>query len=164
MSEFTAITTQEEFDKAIKGRLAQKDREIEEKFKDYLSPDKVEDLKRDYEKKIEESNKLLKEAQAKLKENETAAAELKARAEKAEHSNLKSRIAYAHKLPMELADRLVGETEEELNKDAESLSSIVGSGNVPPLYTRESNHNNNGTGSSSAAMLNLLSQLTSTQN
>ena len=35
MSEFTPITTQEEFDKAIKGRLAQKDRELEEKFKPF---------------------------------------------------------------------------------------------------------------------------------
>ena len=48
MSDFTPIQTQEEFDKAIKGRLAQKDREAEERYKDYLSPDKVSELKADY--------------------------------------------------------------------------------------------------------------------
>ncbi len=159
MSEFTPITTQEEFDKAIKGRLAQKDRELEEKFKDYLSPDKVSELKKDYENKLEESKRLVKEAQDKLKENESSVAELKTRAEKAESSILKSKIAYQHKLPMELADRLVGETEEDLNKDAESLASIVGSGSTPPLYTRETN-NAGGATANDAAMLGLLSALT----
>ena len=159
MSEFTPITTQEEFDKAIKGRLAQKDRELEEKFKDYLSPDKVSELKKDYENKLEESKRLVKEAQDKLKENESSVAELKTRAEKAESSILKSKIAHQHKLPMELADRLVGETEEDLNKDAESLASIVGSGSTPPLYTRETN-NAGGATANDAAMLGLLSALT----
>ena len=159
MSEFTPITTQEEFDKAIKGRLAQKDRELEERFKDYLSPDKVSELKKDYENKLEESKRLVKEAQDKLKENESSVAELKARAEKAESSILKSKIAHQHKLPMELADRLVGETEEDLNKDAESLASIVGSGSMPPLYTRETN-NAGGATANDAAMLGLLSALT----
>lgn len=159
MSEFSPITTQEEFDKAIKGRLAQKDRELEEKFKDYLSPDKVSELKKDYENKLEESKRLVKEAQDKLKENESSVAELKARAEKAESSILKNKIAHQHKLPMELADRLVGETEEDLNKDAESLASIVGSGSIPPLYTRETN-NTGGATANDAAMLGLLSALT----
>lgn len=159
MSEFTPITTQEEFDKAIKGRLAQKDRELEEKFKDYLSPDKVSELKKDYENKLEESKRLVKEAQDKLKENESSVTELKARAEKAESSILKSKIAHQHKLPMELADRLVGDTEEDLNKDAESLASIVGSGSIPPLYTRETN-NAGGATANDAAMLGLLSALT----
>ena len=159
MSEFTPITTQEEFDKAIKGRLAQKDRELEEKFKDYLSPDKVSELKKDYENKLEESKRLVKEAQDKLKENESSVAELKARAEKAESSIIKNKIAHQHKLPMELADRLVGETEEDLNKDAESLASIVGSGSMPPLYTRETN-NAGGAIAKDAAMLGLLSALT----
>ena len=57
MSDFTPIQTQEEFDKAIRGRLAQKDRELEEKYKDYLSPDKVSSLREDYEKKLEEAKK-----------------------------------------------------------------------------------------------------------
>ena len=53
MNEFKVIETQEEFDKAIKSRLAQKDRELEEKFKDYLAPDKVSALNEEYEKIME---------------------------------------------------------------------------------------------------------------
>ena len=45
MGDFIPIQTQEEFDKAIKARLAQKDRELEERFKDYLSPEKAAELK-----------------------------------------------------------------------------------------------------------------------
>ena len=163
MSDFTPITTQEEFDKAIKGRLAQKDREFEEKYKDYLSPDKVSELKKDYENKLEESKKLVKETQDKLKENESFVVELKARAEKAENSILKNKIADQHKIPIGLADRLVGETEDDLNKDAEKVKAYLEeakkAGGTPPLYTRETN--NTGSGSATdAAMLGLLSALT----
>ena len=48
MSEFKVIETQEELDKIIKSRLAQKDREVAESYKDYLSPEKAEALKADY--------------------------------------------------------------------------------------------------------------------
>ena len=159
MSEFTPIQTQEEFDKAIKGRLAQKDRELEEKYKGYLSPDDVNELKKVYEEKLENANKLVKDSEVKATEATKAMSELKARAEKAESSILKNKIAYQHKLPMELAERLVGETEEDLNKDAESLASVVGSGSTPPLYTRETN-NGGGATANDAAMLGLLSALT----
>ena len=159
MSEFTPIQTQEEFDKAIKGRLAQKDRELEEKYKEYLSPEKVSELKKDYEKKLADSTSLVKEAQEKLKTFDTTVSELTKRAETAEKTILKTKIAYDHKLPMELANRLVGETEEELSKDAESLSKIVSTGQTPPPYTREVNHTG-GSSSKDAAMLNLLTQLT----
>ena len=163
MSEFTPIQTQEEFDKAIKGRLAQKDRELEEKYKEYLSPEKVSELKKDYEKKLADSTSLVKEAQEKLKTFDTTVSELTKRAEAAEKTILKTKIAYDHKLPMELANRLVGETEEELSKDAESLSKIVSTGQTPPPYTREVNRTG-GSSSKDAAMLNLLTQLTQQTN
>lgn len=159
MSDFTPITTQEEFDKAIKGRLAQKDRELEEKYKDYLSPDKVSELKKDYENKLAETKNLAKDAEDKLKANESLFGELKQRAEKAEHTILKNKIAYQHKLPMELAERLVGDTEEDLTKDAENLSKIVGNGGTAPLYTREINQPG-GNNTTDAAMLSLLQSLT----
>lgn len=160
MSEFTPIQTQEEFDKAIKGRLAQKDRELEERYKDYLSPEKVAEMKKGYEEKLGEANRLTKESETKASEAIKAMSELTKRAETAEKTILKSKIANAHKLPIELADRLVGETEDELNKDAENLSKIVATGNAaPPLYTRETKNTGADSGTD-AAMLSLLSALT----
>ena len=84
MSEnFKTIETQEELDKIIKSRLAQKDREVAESYKDYLSPEKAEALKADYEKKLEEANKNLKDAQDKLKTFDSTVSELTKRAETA---------------------------------------------------------------------------------
>ena len=60
MADFKVIETQEEFDKAIKSRLAQKDRELEEKYKDYLSPEDVTAMKDDFDKQLEEANNTLK--------------------------------------------------------------------------------------------------------
>lgn len=137
MSDFTPIETQEEFDKAIKSRLAQKDREMSEKYKGYLSPDESKAMKADFEKQIEDANKLVKEANDKLSTFDKTVSELTQRAEKAETKVLKTQIANEKHLPIELADRLIGNTKEELEADADNLSGIIkpsGKG-APPLYT-----------------------------
>lgn len=137
MSDFTPIETQEDFDKAIKSRLAQKDRELTEKYKGYLSPDEAKAMKADYEKQIEEANKTVKEIQEKLSTFDQTVSELTQRAEKAETTVLKTKIANEKHLPIELADRLIGNTEEELKADADNLSGILkpsGKG-APPLYS-----------------------------
>ena len=48
MSEFKEIKTQEEFDTAIKERLARENK----KYEGFVSPDKLAELKADYEKEI----------------------------------------------------------------------------------------------------------------
>ena len=135
MSDFTPIETQEDFDKAIKSRLAQKDREMADKYKGYLSPDQADAMKADFGKQLEEANKQLKEAQDKIKSFDTTVSELTKRAETAECSLLKNTVAIKNKLPIELASRLVGTTEEELTKDAESLVGILKPSSAPPLHT-----------------------------
>lgn len=157
MSDFTPIQTQEEFDRAIKSRLAQKDRELEEKYKDYMSPDKVASLKGDYENKLEEMKKSAKEAADKLSANAQTVTELTKRAESAENSLLKNKIAYQHKLPLELAGRLVGTTEDELTKDAESLASLIKPSSAPPLKSIDPNAATKS--ASDQALLGLLSQI-----
>lgn len=135
MSDFTPIETQEEFDKAIKSRLAQKDRELAEKYKDFKSPDELAAIKADYDKQIKAAQDSLKEAQEKLKSHDTVVSELTTRAENAEKSLLKSKVAIEAKLPIEMADRLVGDTEDDLKADAEKLSGLMGSqggGTTPP--------------------------------
>lgn len=118
MSDFTPIETQEDFDKAIKARLAQKDRELADKYKDYLSPEKAEEMKANYGKQLEEANKLVKEAQDKLKTFDDTVSELTKRAETAEVSLLKHKIAIENNVPIGNAHRLIGTTEEELKADA----------------------------------------------
>ena len=135
MADFKVIETQEEFDKAIRSRLAQKDRELEEKYKDYLSPEDVTALKADFDNQLEEE-KTLKEAQNKISSYDETVSSLTQRAEAAENKLLKNKVAYENKLPIELSDRLIGQTEEELKADAEKLSGIIkpqGAG-APPSY------------------------------
>lgn len=135
MGDFKVIETQEEFDKAIQSRLKQKDRELADKYKDYLSPDDVTALKADYDKQLQDANKLVKETQDKLSTFDETISNLTKRAEAAEKQVLKNRVAYENKLPIELSERLIGNTEEELKADAEKLSGIIKPNNAPPLYT-----------------------------
>ncbi len=160
MSDFKVIETQEDLDKIIQKRLAQKDREIEEQLKDYLSPEKAADLKASYEKKLEEANRLLEAANAKIADHDKVVSDLTQRAQSAESSLLKSKIAHEKGLPYELAGRLMGSTEEELAKDAESLSAIIKPTQIAPLHTGEVKGGHAPAQSNSnAALLGMLSQI-----
>lgn len=159
MSDFTPIETQEAFDKAIQKRLAQKDRELADQYKDYLSPDDVAALKADYENKIREAGEAVKAAEGRVKEKDTTVSELTKRAEAAEVSLLKNKIAYENKLPLELAGRLVGNNEEELKADAETLASLIKPTNTPPLHTGERTMGGSNSNQMGAGMMSLLSQL-----
>ena len=131
MSEFKTIETQEELDKIIKKRLEQKDREVAEQYKDYLSPDDAKAMKADYEKQIQE-------AQGKIKTLDETVSTLTKRAETAEVSLLKNKVAIENNVPIKLASRLVGTTEEELKADAQSFMEGLGTrpsgGSEPPLH------------------------------
>lgn len=149
MSEnFKVIETQEELDKIIKSRLAQKDREVAETYKDYLSPEKVEAMKADYGKQLEEADKRVKEAQDKLKTFDDTVSELTKRAETAEVSLLKNKVAIENNVPISSAYRLIGTTEEELKADAikfleEQGQSKTKPGNEPPLHIGTQNKQTN---------------------
>lgn len=131
MSEFKVIETQEELDKIIKKRLEQKDREVAEQYKDFLSPDDVKAMKADYEKQIQD-------AQDKLKTFDETVSTLTKRAETAEVSLLKNKVAIENNVPIKLASRLIGTTEEELKADAlnfmEGLGTKPSGGSEPPLH------------------------------
>ena len=137
MSDFTPIMTQEDFDKAIQKRLAQKEREMTEQFKEYMSPDAVKDLKAELDRKVKEANEAVKAVEDKLKEKDQSMSDLTKRAEDAEGKLLKNKIAYENKLPLELAGRLIGSTEEELKADAENLAALMKPTTTAPLRTTE---------------------------
>ena len=137
MSEFKTIETQEEFDKMIQKRLEQKEREVSERFKDYLSPEEVAKIKSEYDGKIKSANDSLKAERDKAIEHSKIVSELEQRAKSAETKWLKGKVAMEKGIPFELADRLIGETEEELLKDAESVSSLLAPKNAPPMRTNE---------------------------
>ncbi len=158
MSEFKTIETQEEFDKMIQKRLEQKEREVSERFKDYLSPEEVAKVKSELEGKIKAANDSLKAERDKSIEHSKVVSELEQRAKNAETKWLKGKVAMEKGIPFELADRLIGETEEELLKDAESVSSLLAPRTAPPLRTNEPQGTTPNNANAYAALLANLAQ------
>lgn len=153
--EFKVIETQEDFDKAIQKRLAQKDREAEEKYKDYLSPDKVAEINTAHKSEIDKLKEDLARANEKIAGHDQIVADLTTRATTAESDLLKSRIAHESGVPFELAGRLVGTNEEELKADAEKFASFLGPKGAPPLHSTDTATNGN---SGLTGMLNQINQ------
>lgn len=118
MSEFKPITTQEEFDAAIKGRLSRE----KEKYGDY-------DQLKSRVAELEEENVGLKstiEANNQSKANADKQLEdLQNKIAGYETASLRTRIALKHGLPYDLADRLQGNDEESFEADAERLAGFI---------------------------------------
>lgn len=95
--DFTPITTQAEFDAAVKSRVDAAVAEVEKRFEGYVSPEDAANL---------------------TKERDDLAAANKSYA----ISALKIKAANEKGIPLELAEKLSGETEEDINKDAESFA------------------------------------------
>ena len=118
MSEFKPITTQEEFDAAIKGRLSRE----KEKYGDYDQlKSRVAELKTEnvgLKSTIEATNQSKADADKQLEDlqNKIAGYEM---------ASLRTRVALQHGLPYDLADRLQGTDEESFKADAERLVGYI---------------------------------------
>lgn len=119
MADFTPITTQEEFDNAVNERLETERQAVRNEYADYLSPD---DEKEKYKGYVKPEDAAAKDK--KIKDYET--------------NSLKMKIAHETGLPYELAGRLSGETEDDIRKDAQALSKLIGKGKpTAPLASTE---------------------------
>lgn len=114
MAEFVPINTQEEFDAAVRSRL-QRERE---KYADYDS--------------IKAENGTLKNQVSALT-GEKEALEKKVKGH--ETNSVKMRIAQELGIPNAMAERLAGESEEDIRKDAEAMAAIFKTAQgAAPLY------------------------------
>lgn len=133
MSEFKPITTQEEFDAAIKERLSRE----RAKYSDYDQlKNRVEELEKEnvgLKSTIEANNQSKADADKQLEDMQKQIAGY-------ETASLRTRIALQHGLPYDLADRLRGIDEESFKADAERLAGFMKSKeSIPPLKTNEPN-------------------------
>ena len=133
MSEFKPITTQEEFDAAIKERLSRE----KSKYSDY-------DQLKSRVAELEEENVGLKstiEATNQSKaDTDKQLEELQSQIAGYETASLRTRVALQYGLPYDLADRLQGTDEESFKADAERLAGFMKSKeSIPPLKTNEPN-------------------------
>lgn len=118
MSEFKPITTQEEFDAAIKARLSRE----KEKYADYDQlKSLVEDLKKenvDLKSTIEDNRQSKADADKQLEEMQNQISNY-------ETASLRTRVALQYGLPYDLADRLQGTDEDSFKEDAERLAGFM---------------------------------------
>lgn len=119
MSEFKAIETQAELDNVLKERMARQKESIESQFKDY---DQLKTRNAELEKDNESLRTTAKESESK---HEQAVSDLNAKIAGYETASLRTRIALKNGLPLDLADRLVGDDEASITADAERLASFV---------------------------------------
>ena len=115
--DFEIIETQEAFDEKVKGILEENTKTVtdtvKKQFKRYISPDESAKL-----------NQQIAELTAKNKAFETSSAKMK--------------IAFENGIPFELAEKLSGETEEEIKADAEKLAGYINSNKQPsPKFSPE---------------------------
>lgn len=126
MSDFEPITTQEDFDARLKGRLERERQTVEKRYEGWLSPAEAEDLKKAGEERLE----ALKAAQAEeiQKHRDAMAEKDKAIEQGARYKTEleKIRIADSAGLPLKWASRIVGETPDDWKKDAEEMAKEMG--------------------------------------
>lgn len=116
--------TQEEVNKMVgSARLEGKEMGRKE-FEGYISPEEMDKRLKESQngiENLEQSIKDLTDEKTNLTSQISEKDELIAKYEK---DSVKKRVAIASGIPFELADRLSGETEEEIQKDAERMASL----------------------------------------
>jgi chromosome segregation ATPase len=103
-----------------------------EKLVDY---DEIKNAKEKLEKQVKDLNGTLTATNEKYAEYDKNIEELNGKIKDYEIKNLKYRIANENGIPLELASKLSGETEEDLKKDAETLSSFIRKPTLPLKHT-----------------------------
>lgn len=137
---FEVIETQEQLDKVIGARIAKAKEAAKAELQSKLDElDTLTTKLEEKESKITSLTDELETAKAAKTANEAKIADLTTKVQKYEADSVKTRIAQEFGLDAGLANRLTGETEEDIRKDAEALKGIVGSTSVQRInYNPES--------------------------
>lgn len=137
MSEFTAITSQEQLDAVIGDRLKRSEEKWQKKFEGYLSPDEVSAKTSELEKQLKDSNNALDGINKKYSEMEKTIAEYDGKIKGYEVSALKHQIAHENGLSYDAIDFLQGNDEESIKASAEKFKSLVGKSHSAPAFSNE---------------------------
>ena len=145
---FTPIETQEQLDAVIKDRVARAEKsateKTEEKYKDYISPEDFEAKTKELTDKNTELGNSLKNAEEERDKAKNDLTGLESKVKAYETASVKSRIAHELGIPYELANKLSGETEDEIRKDAEAMKPFISKKGTAPLRDPESGDSGSG--------------------
>lgn len=142
MAEFTPITTQEQFDNAIKDRLER----AKAKYEGFTSPADLDKIRADYDKQIADLNAAAEASAKKYAGYDKELADRDAKIKGFETASIKTRVAFEMGLPYGAADFLKGEDEASIKKSAEALKKLQGaSGTRPaPIFDESANSDSDG--------------------
>lgn len=139
---FEPINTQEEFDAAVKDRLAREAK----KYEGYTSPDDLEKIKADIraesDSKIKDLSGQIDSVNQQLAERDKSIEEKDAKIKGYETNSEKMRIARETGLSYEAVDYLKGDDEKSIRESAESLKALMGNKPAPPLGDPEPTEGN----------------------
>ncbi len=124
--DFKPIETQEELNGIIESRVKRE----REKYADY------EDLKTQVSG-FDETKKTYEQTINELQTKADSVEELMKKNQQLEINSMKLNIAVKNGLPLEMANRLAGTTEEELNEDATKMASFIVQKRTQPLKNTE---------------------------
>lgn len=105
-----------------------------QKYGDY---DALKKKTAEQEQQIATLTKEASEAAKKYAEYDKTVAELNAKIKGYETDSVKTRIARETGIPYELAERLTGDTEDDIRKDAEGLAKLLGRNENPASPLRD---------------------------
>lgn len=136
MVKFEPITTQEAFDAAVAQRIEAEREAILQKYADY---DTLKTRSGELEMQLADARRAAQASAEKSANDDAQIAQLTEQVRGYERSALCQRVAHETGLPFEMADRLRGETEEDMRKDASALARFVVPqfGTTAPLASTE---------------------------
>ena len=130
MADFKAITTQEEFDAAIKERIDRAEKKTREtvaaEYAGWMKPEDVKRLKEEHATALKELNESHAKALEKYAGYDDKFNEMTAKVHEYEVREIKNRVAREKKLPYEAVDFLQGDDEKAITESADRLANLTG--------------------------------------
>lgn len=156
MAEFTAITTQEEFDAAIKSRLERERNKYSEQLAGF---DETKNQLAEAQKQINDLSNALKDANDKVANHDAEIAERDTKIRSYEIDSVKTKVANEMGLSYEAIGFIQGDDEDTIRKSAEGLKNLVGTKAVAPLKSDEPSIANDSEAQKNAELRKMLTQL-----
>ena len=135
--EHSSITTQEQLNGILNERLKRERESTAKKFEGWISPDDQAKSLADLQKQLADITKSSEALAKKYAGYDKDLADRDAKIKGYETASEKTQIALSLGLPYEMANRLKGETKEDIQKDAEALKSLMAPKNAAPASSTE---------------------------
>lgn len=137
MSDFVAITSQEQLDAVIGDRLKRSEEKWQKKYEGYISPDDFTSKTSELQKQLTDATNALDGLNKKVATHEKDLAERDSKIKGYEVSAMKHRIAHENGLSYDAVDFLQGDDEETIKSSAGKFKSLMGKSHSAPEFRNE---------------------------